>query len=299
MDLLRLALERGASAEEATRVLTDLIERHGQGGGCGHEDRSFTYHNSYIVADLRGAFVVETAGRHVATERVGEGTRTISNALSIEPFASRHGDRLRSRASGALRRRACTLEAARGARDARDMMGLLRDHGAGRVGPHYAKLNGGMNAPCMHAGGLVVNSQTTASWVSELTAEGSRHFATATAAPCTGLFKPVEVGRPLELGPPPDDRADAASLWWRHERLHRRVLRDPERLLPLFAAERDRIEAAWSEAPPKPEDAFAEGDRLLAEWTARVEAESRGQDERPIFARRFWAARNARAGLAP
>ncbi|MDX1649835.1 MAG: hypothetical protein R3263_08265, partial [Myxococcota bacterium] len=239
------------------------------------------------------------AGRHVATERVGEGARTISNALSIEPFASRHGDRLRSRASGALRRRACTLEQARGARGPGDMMALLRDHGPGAgAAPRYAKLNGGMSAPCMHAGGLVVNSQTTASWVSELRPEGARHWATATAAPCTSLFKPVEVARPLELGPAPDDRADEASLWWRHERLHRRVLRDPERLLPLFAEDRDRLEAVWRDAPPKPEDAFAEGDRLLEAWTARVEAHETGRDTRPLFARRFWEARNARAGLA-
>lgn len=299
MDLLRLALERGARAEEAVEVLVGLLETHGQGGGCGHEDRSFTYHNSFLVADPQGAFVVETAGRHAVTERVGEGARTLSNALSIEPFARRHGDRLRSRASGALRRRACTLEAARRAGGARDMMALLRDHGGGGAAPRYALLNGGMNAPCMHAGGLVVSSQTTASWVSELTPEGPRHWATATAAPCTGLFKPVDVARPLDLGPAPSDHADETSLWWRHERLHRRVARDPEPLLPLFAEDRDRLEAAWLEAPPKPEDAFAEGDRCLATWTARIEeADSSGEDRRPLVVRRYWAARNARAGLA-
>ena len=37
MDLLRLALERAATAAEALSVITDLLERHGQGGPCGHE----------------------------------------------------------------------------------------------------------------------------------------------------------------------------------------------------------------------------------------------------------------------
>jgi dipeptidase len=55
MDLLRLALERSATAKEAVETITRLLETHGQGGGCGHEDRRFTYHNSFIVADPTGA----------------------------------------------------------------------------------------------------------------------------------------------------------------------------------------------------------------------------------------------------
>lgn len=93
MDLLRLALERAASASEAVETIRALLEEHGQGGGCGHEDRGFTYHNSFIVADARGAFVVETAGRHLAVEEV-RGARSISNGLTIEGFREQHADRL-------------------------------------------------------------------------------------------------------------------------------------------------------------------------------------------------------------
>jgi len=111
-----------------------------------------------------------------------------------------------------------------------------------------------------------------------------------------GLFKPVSVEDALELGPPPTDRADPRSLWWRHERLHRQVLRDPARLRPLFAAERDAIEARWRGAPPESAAAFAEGDRALADWTARVAAAA-GADTRPRAVRRYWRVRDARAAI--
>ena len=149
----------------------------------------------------------------------------------------------------------------------------------------------------MHAGGVVAASQTTASWVAELSANAVRHWVTGTAAPCTGLFKPVRVDEPLDLGAAPTDRADSSSLWWRHERLHRRVMRDPARLRPLFTAERDAVEAGWFAAPPEPRAAFDTGDRLLAEWTARVAAVA-GPDTRPRWVRRYWRIRDRRAAAA-
>jgi dipeptidase len=299
MDLLRLALERAASAEAALGVITQLLETVGQGGGCGHEKRGFTYHNSYLIADPGGAFVLETAGRKWAAERV-TGAFSISNGLTLEPFAREHGDRIRARAAGAPARRACTLGAARAAATPLDLATALRSHGPGAGdAPRYRWHNGGLNAPCVHAGGRLASSQTTASWVSELTPDVVRHWATATAAPCTSLFKPVAVGEPLALGPAPTDRFDPATLWWRHERLQRAVARDPERLLPLVAKERDELEARWLGLgpPPAPADAFAEADRRLAEWMARVAAAGPAADLRPGFVRRYWAKRDARAGI--
>lgn len=294
MDLLRLGLERGADAREALEVIVRLLETHGQGGGCGLENPAFTYHNSFIVADSNGAFVLETAGRESAVEEV-RGARTISNRLTIEDFARANGDRLRTRASGARARHARSAELASKALGAADMMALLRDHGPGRRWPRYSFLNGAMSAPCVHAGGVVVRSQTVASWVAELAPGPVRHWATGTAAPCLSLFKPVSVDRPVYTGRNPDDHDDGESLWWRHEALHRRAHRDPDRLAMRFLDERDATEKRWLAHPPPSDMAFKEADALLERWTRLLSEPA--LDRRPSRVRRIWSARNAHAGV--
>jgi secernin len=295
MDLVRLGLERGATADSAVEAMIQLLETHGQGGGCGHENRAFSYHNSFLVADPGGAFVLETTGRRWQVERVTRAC-SISNGLTL-PGMIADSDRLRTRIAASRARRSRTLVAATQAGDVGDLMRALRDHGDGAE-PRYRLLNGGMAATCMHAGGLVAASQTTASWVSDLRPDAVQHWVTGTAAPCTGLFKPVRVGQALDLGPAPTDRADPATLWWRHERLHRKVMRDPARLGPLFEAERNAVERRWRTHAPEPAAAFAEADRLLARWIELVEAED-ATDIRPLLVRRYWRLRNRRAGLCP
>ena len=292
MDLLRLALERAATAQEALDVITSLLERYGQGGGCGHENRAFTYHNSFIIADPRGALVLETAGKKWAVEHVRAGTRSISNGLTIAGFAERHSDTLRTTVSACRARRAVTQSGAGATPSPVDLMTVLRSHGRGQW-PHYSPVNGGLSAPCVHAGGLLTASQTTASWVAELHADGCRHWVTATAAPCTSLFKPVHVQGPLDLGPAPTDRFDPRTLWWRHELLHRSAIRDPGAAM-RFTAERDEVERRWLMDPPSSASAFEQADELLRRWTEGLPAIS---DARPWWVRRYWAERDRRAGL--
>lgn len=297
MDLLRLALERAATAGDAVAVIIELLQQHGQGGGCGLEHRDFTYHNSFLVADPDGAYVLETAGRLWAVERVASGIRSISNGLTIEPFARQYGDRIRTTVSACRVRRSLTERSAGAAAGAGDLMTVLAAHGAvagAPDGPRYSPINGGMRAPCMHAGGLLANSQTTASWVAELRPDGAAHWVTATAAPCTSLFKPVQVTSPLDLGPAPTDRYDATTLWWRHEILHRLAMRDPDVSYLLFRAERDAVQARWLADPPEPAKAFAEADDLLARWATAIAAHG-GRDIRPSWVRRYWQKRNALA----
>ncbi len=82
MDLVRLGLERGASALEALHVIVDLMAAYGQGGNCA-EHFDMTYHNSYLLADPAEAWVLETAGSYWVAEQITSGTRSISNGLSI------------------------------------------------------------------------------------------------------------------------------------------------------------------------------------------------------------------------
>ena len=286
MDLLRLALERASTAADAVQVLVELLEHHGQGGSCSHERPDFTYHNSFLVADPNGAIVLETADTHWATEDVRGPGRSISNGLTIDGFAAAHADRLRGRVAACSLRRARTEASAASSRTPADLFAALRDHGDD-PSPHWSPINGALSAPCAHAGGRVTSTQTTSSWVADLRAE-PLHWVTATAAPCTSLFKPVRVNQPTDLGADPTNRFDTESVWWRHETLHRLVLRDHAASSARFLAAKDRTEAAWLADPPTTADAFAQADALEAAWAADLAA-AHLPDRRPGWLRSLWS----------
>jgi len=92
MDLVRLALERAESAEAAVDVITQHIERYGQ-GGSGHDPAIVPagrpYWNAFLVADPAAAYVVDTSGREWAVERVTD-VRAISNRTTIADFDATH-----------------------------------------------------------------------------------------------------------------------------------------------------------------------------------------------------------------
>ena len=95
MDLVRLGLERATTAQEAMEVMTNLLETYGQGGACAENDPSFTYHNSYLIADGQpSAIILETAGRHWVAQHIAAGTRNISNGLTIRTDFDCHSNGL-------------------------------------------------------------------------------------------------------------------------------------------------------------------------------------------------------------
>lgn len=284
MDLVRLGLERGKTADEALAVMTSLVERYGQGGNC-RVGTFGTYHNSFLVADPGSAWVLETAGRRWAARRVRD-RAAIGNLLTIEAdhdalspgaaeharaqgwasqsgpfsFAAAYGD-----PTADLRPRACRLDRARAvlaghARPIRveDMQALLRDHDSD--GGDLPRGASELPSICMHAT-PDRTGETAASMVAHLRPDRPKELAatvwTAFGSPCLSVFRPVypfAVGLPGEL-----DRGgegyDDSSPWWVFERLQRIVAQAPSlaaearaRLSELESDFRVRADATEREA---------------------------------------------------
>jgi len=298
MDLIRLALERADTAEGALHVLTDLLGRYGQGGAAGYLHKGFMYHNSFLIADHDSAWVLETAGEYWAAEQVKD-VRTISNRLTIHnaydlaspglvehaiekgwcrsqedfDFARCYSDRLYTTFSMAHPRQSRTTEllrAKQGHIDVPSMMEALRDHGNSQ-GNNFSPASSSMASICMHAANeLTRSSQSVGSMVAHLNGDRSALWLTGTSAPCTSVFKPVALAGTVlpDHGAQAGAVFDPASLWWRHEQLHRAILRDYDDGQALYAQERDALEKAFRS---EVSDLMAESDGAspsTADWEA-------------------------------
>jgi secernin len=277
MDLLRLGLERATTAEAAMKVIIELLEQYGQGGNCGFSHKIF-YHNSFLIADRSDAWVLETAGKHWAAEKVKD-VRSISNAITIGntydaasadlvkyavergwckgqkdfDFARCYSDFLFTTFADGRNRQSCTsqkLQELKGKVTLQAAMGLLRSH-TGDSKANWSP-DGALHGAdvCMHAGfGPVRVSQTTGSMIAHLAHGVDTYWVNGTAAPCTSVFKPVwiEAGLPKD-GTAPQGVYDPQSSWWQHELLHREVLRNYSLRLKAYQKDRDALEAGFIEA---------------------------------------------------
>ena len=334
MDLLRLALERSAKAENGMEEIIRLISDHGQGGICGYEDKRMAYHNSFIIADLNEAWVLETAGPLWAALKVKD-FYTISNGLTIgEEFDACHRDLIgTAKKKGWLKKgktfhfAQCysdwlftTFSASRtrrerssglindslGEMDVNSAIRILRDHNGNGYRPHAHLLGTRL---CAHAAnGLTRNAtQTTGSLVAHLKKEAQTLWATGTSAPCTGIFKPIWFkGEVLpHTGPAPTSIFDPEAMWWHHETLHRSVLLDYPARIRLFSKERDELERSFiTRACDKTEGrqwsvsetAFAQAKEATSKWLDLVqEAPIRGRTS--MIYRRYWQRQNRKAGI--
>ncbi|WP_197420183.1 C69 family dipeptidase [Mycobacterium sp. NAZ190054] len=251
MDLLRLVLERSASADEGLQVLIGLLEEFGQSGTTNLVVDQ-TYHNGFLIADASTAWIVETAGKHWAAKRVTT-VASISNAYSIrtdydlisadaESYAVERGwwdsgsggpfdfgaayqdpelpflpsCTARLARSGEV----MSAHAERGKVSIEDMWAVLRD-----IGESAADWRPGIKSEsviCMHAEDTK-GHETAASIVTELSDDPL--ILASLASPRLSSFVPVWFNSPEVPWQQPDS-GDRDDEWWATERMQRLVERD-------------------------------------------------------------------------
>ena len=334
MDLLRLALERSKTALTALETITELLAKYGQGGRYGYQDKSLTYHNIFIIADTREAWVLETAGPVWAAKKVTT-VYSISNGLTIGtefdlshlelvPTANRMGwlkggetfhfarcyadwfyktfsacHTRRWRSLGQLREREGKLGVP-------DAFALLRDH---RNKPYRPDGHFLMNRICAHVANSLSRhaNQSTASLVAHLTPDKHTIWATGTLAPCTGIIKLLLIHDDSipGLGPTPGEQFDSSSLLWRHEQLHRLVLQDFPNRLRQYRDQRDQLENDFINRAAAVEPAnfrspsrscFQTAQEKTYDWSDNVRTLP-FQHSHNIVYRRYWKQQNRKAGI--
>jgi len=253
MDLVRLALERGRTAPQAVEVISGLVETYGQ-GGSGYADTDWPYHNSFLIADRREAYLLETSDRRWAVRRVEE-VGSASNHLGIGAdwdaladgtiehaiangwwdeasegrfdFAAAYRDTSVAPpviSSGRHRRTCELLTGARGRLTPASLRAALRDHYDGPVlRPGRTPEDERYFSVCMHADPV---GTTTASMIARLPADPDdllRYWGSL-GSPCAGVFLPYYVDATL-----PEILARGGALpapdspWWRFKTLLTRV----------------------------------------------------------------------------
>jgi dipeptidase len=335
MDLLRLALERSATAEQALETIVSMLADFGQGGICGYEDKRMAYHNSFIITDSRDSWVLETAGPLYAAKKITD-YYSISNSLTIgeiydeshpelvetarkngwlKPgqtfhFARCFSDWFYTTFSASRRRTRRSLEmvdTCRGVLDVASAVRILRDHHGESYRPDAHFLG---NRICAHAANKLARNatQTTGSLIAHLKADRHTYFATGTAAPCTAIFKPIWLNQHTlpDIGPIPDGLFNSESLWWSHEKLHRSVLLDYQNRIRIFSRARDRMENAWIQdafqAPfdqhwEMTQNAFRQAGQKTREWTAQVQSRPVQQSGKWTYGR-YWKNQNRKASIS-
>jgi dipeptidase len=333
MDLLRLALERSDSAEQALEIIVGLIADFGQGGISGYKNKKMVNHNSFMIADPNEAWVLETAGDLWAAVKVKE-CYTISDSLTIgrefdrsHPelismakqlsllktgqdfhFAKCYSNRLHSSISASKRRRNLTsarLSKLAETSDIASTFEILRAHNEEPYDPSSHMLQ---NSVCSHAGNsLTRNAGTTGSFVAHLrTKYDSIYWATATSAPCTSLYKPIWLNGEVipDLGPLPKGQFNSKSYWWYHERLHRALLKDFS-LVAQYNPEMEKLQASFIKLAYRVNDkerysltcdAFRKSRDLTKKWW-NILKETPKKSQSGIFYKKYWKKQNEKAEI--
>ncbi|WP_051209468.1 hypothetical protein [Propionicicella superfundia] len=328
MDFLRLGLERGSTAAEAVDVIIELLAAYGQGGNCAF-DGEFYYHNTFLVSDPDGAYILETAGKFWALEKVRD-IRTISNVMSVSKYERIHPDAISFAIEqgwcdgaddfnfattyldhdhpvnmGGTLRSGCTdrvIHSARGEVDVHTMQTALRNHNS-----NESWTGSPASAPCMHAAALG-GSQSTTSLIAVIRPEGrSTYWGTGMSTPHVAPFRPFWFDAYSERVVFPYDKQEAAMEdWIRREGISRAFVAG-KLDEAAYTAELHEMEARWIARAEEIEGASAEVRKAFCEdvatedrafidtWLARAaESEARPRGDKEFQS--AWAYWNTKLG---
>ncbi len=217
MDILRIALERAKNAKEGIEEIKKALTTFGQGGNCTF-DKTFYYDNSFLVADKKEAYILESSGFEYKTKKL-EGYGNISNRITIEEddFAKKHTNNLITHFAGSMKRQNCACNAIKDAKGIRDVFGALRAHDTDDRHKLYTK--GSVSSVCMHQSFL--GDHTTGSMVVDFREDIPVIWVTGSSTPCLSVFKPVFFGH---INPPVFlDEKDSLNYWLKREYLNRAI----------------------------------------------------------------------------
>jgi secernin len=286
MDLVRLGLERGFTADDALDEITTLLEAHGQ-GGSGEENPPDPYWSSFLIADPRQAWVLETSGRTWAARLVEDGA-AISNRVTLGADWTRASpdvpagadfDRWRNPHTPTgiadhrlAATRQCVATSAAAVTPAA-IVAALRHHGErpwGAPGSDPADVSAPPDdihedwtgiTVCMHVRGYQV---TNASIVAELPVDDDAPARAwvALGSPCASVYVPVFPPSDVspELGQP--------DMWARFARLRDRVEADADELGQVRAVLGPIETDLWEEADDCCDDPERRTGFVAAAWPA-------------------------------
>lgn len=293
MDLLRLTLERAETADEGLEVLIGLLETYGQSGSASRTGKSF-YHNSFILADGQGGWVLQTAGKHWVAKKI-DGWASISNVYSVgsdydrisanaiafateqgwyDPsgkvpfdFAAAYADltlpiiptcqsrfRMSQQGMGKLSQQPDIT--------LQNMFDLLRSHGSGDTDRMWRPGEDGPGCLCMHTT-TASGFETSASMVIELPRPNHDEQIAcwvSLASPCLSAFTPFwfDTGIPSGYDQPAGGEYDR---WWAQEKAQRLIEQDYAVYAPMARSAYACLEAGAVETVAKLASTASRDDR--------------------------------------
>jgi dipeptidase len=271
-ELVRLALERCKTSEQALELITNYLEEFGQSSDSGCIKLENFHFSNFVIADSEKAYYIETFANQWVALKI-QGYFSISDGYIVEDkfdysskglkefaiknnyvssgnsfsfkkaFSDKLGNKLlqtkiRRNSSNTVGEIYCQTEGL-GVKEAMD---ILRSHKNSSYAPH----NGDMGSICLHASGILTPYQTTNSLVVEIK-ENSKitTWSTLSSSPCLSLYKPFYFGTDVLSEDKQGDKNSFESFWWKFEEFHRLAIQDYEYAKHLVLKEKQESERHW------------------------------------------------------